>query len=264
MIIIPKYKFVFFKPMKIAGSSIEKGLINFCDNKSLCTGGSSLPKVPGKMYTQKEIFESVEYNQINNVFLNNEKKFEVRFHSHTDPAMFFSKIKNKDIYKDFKYFSAVRNPWDTTVSFYWWNMHLDTGSWPDSFKIKKKDSRKIARKKFSKWLTSKASFNSHNSSGEIISSTPAEWISKINCGFIDDRIHDYIHYEKGLNEEYRRIFQPIIIDEWLTELPKLKTSVKKIKRHYSFYYDNKSIQLVSDLNQKTIKKFGYMYKKDLN
>ena len=245
--------------MKVAGSSIEKGLISFCNSSSLCTGGSSIPLVPGKTYSQKEISESAEYNQINNHFLNGQKKFEVRFHAHTDPEMFFSKIKNVSAFEDFKCITAVRNPWDVTVSFYWWSM-ISNSQWPEEFRIKEGDSEKLARKKFRKWLTCNAVFHGHSSTA-LVKSSPLERISRVNSKFVDDRIDDYIVYERGLNEEYRRIFQPIIQDAWLVELPRLKTKVKKIKKHYSFYYDKYSRGLTGELNRDLIKKFNYKYEK---
>ena len=66
-------------------------------------------------------------------------------------------------------------------------------------------------------------------------------------------------YEKGLNKEYHRVFQPLIKDSWLTGLPMLKSDRRKIKKHYSFYYEESLAKEVKLLNENLIEKFKYKY-----
>ena len=48
MLISPKNKFIYFKPMKTAGSSIEKSLLRYCSNWALCTGGQKYSEAARK------------------------------------------------------------------------------------------------------------------------------------------------------------------------------------------------------------------------
>ena len=82
MLISPKYKFIFFKPMKVAGSAIEGTMFDYCSENALCTGSTS-----------KGVWE---YKGRNNTF-NDGQGEGLRFHSHCSPGNFKEKIKIKGI-----------------------------------------------------------------------------------------------------------------------------------------------------------------------
>ena len=88
MIISPKHKFVFFKPMKTAGTSVELALLEKCSTDVLCTGGAPLPK-------------SLEwtYEPINN---KTEEGLD-RFNTHTGPELFLSRLAKPNVFKNYKF-----------------------------------------------------------------------------------------------------------------------------------------------------------------
>ena len=70
MIVSHKNKFIFFKPMKVAGSSIEHGLSKHCGEIDILTGDREHADLQPR---------------------NNED-----FHSHTIPEMFFEKYEKEN------------------------------------------------------------------------------------------------------------------------------------------------------------------------
>lgn len=101
MILSHKYKFIFVKNEKVAGTSLEIGLSKFCGDKDIITP-------IGQEYLRKN--NNIRGQQNNNGFFNH---------------MNVSKIKlkiNKDIWNNYYKFSFVRNPWDLAVSLYFFKM----------------------------------------------------------------------------------------------------------------------------------------------
>lgn len=267
MIIVPKYKFIFFKPMKVGGSAIEKTLTDYVDEKSLVTGGNSLPGNVLKYYYEndmkEEIAKNTEYGSINNEYYDELEEAKIlRFHSHTTPEIFFEKIKNKELYDNYKTITVVRNPWEVQLSYYWFNMFgasILGESVP--FLITENDSKDVARKKFENYLNAKVELPDYHTHGQVINASFSKYLSTINESFIDERVTDYMMYEKGLNNQFHEVFDDLIFDKDLIDLYRVKSGLKKIKRHYSFYYNFDTSLLIKNQNKKLIDKFGYKFEK---
>jgi len=98
MIISPKYKFIFIKTQKTAGSSIEKILLDkISDDDNLVFGGMGTENMP-PVNTHKNI----EHHSI--LFVKQHFPIE---------------------YNNFFKFTVERNPWDKVVSQYYWAMSRD-------------------------------------------------------------------------------------------------------------------------------------------
>ncbi len=126
MIISHKYKFIFIKTRKTAGTSIEIGLSKFCDDNDVVTElgekdeikeqfgytGARNFKVPKSQWTARDI-----------------AKLPLRgapvFHSHS-PAAYVRDRVPADVWRDYYTFTFERNPYDRLVSQYFWNTR-DTG-----------------------------------------------------------------------------------------------------------------------------------------
>jgi hypothetical protein len=263
MLISPKHEFILFKPMKTAGSSIEKALLKYCTSEGLCTGGTSNSLGALRLITGDKVYLEDEYEARNNEYVEGDIK-TTRFHSHVWPELFFRSIANPSVYKDFKKVTIVRNPWDLAVSYYWWG---STG-WKGDEKrliIKENDSKRKANAKFKFWITNKFFFQSYEKLKEKFHIKPVEYLSDINEKFIDaDIITDYILYE-NIESDYKKIFNYLVDDnEELEVLPHLKSNIRKLKKHYSFYYDYETRKIVEYSFKKTINSFNYKFKKEYN
>ena len=253
MIISPKHKYIFFKSLKTAGSSVEKGLYETLDENSFCAGGFN------------PMSQKFEYTQINNthiVYKEGVPEYaEDRFHQHASPELFFSKIKSPELYKDYRKITIVRNPWDMVLSYYWYTTTMKGMNWDKAgCLIKETDSKFTARRKFMHWLFHPGTFDSHtslldNPNGE--EAIPIDWLSKTMESYVDDRyITDYMRYEK-LGEHFQKLSKFIGED---LQLPRLKSNSKKAKdEHYSYFYNNRSEKVVEIAFSKTIEKFGYKF-----
>ncbi len=127
MIISEKYKFIFLKPYKVAGSSLEFALSSILSNKDIIT---YLSKDEEKK--RQKLFGISEQNnrkKLSDLFLDFSKqnkrdlqklKWPKKFHPHCsadEVKSYLGEVK----FNDYKKISIVRNPWDYLLSFYHWN-----------------------------------------------------------------------------------------------------------------------------------------------
>ena len=110
MLIFPRKKIIFFKPMKCAGSSVEKALYDFTGPEALCAGSAS--------GMQKIGYD--EYEPRNN----NDHRGKKLFYQHATPEAFDQRVVTDNPWSDYTRVSISRNPLDSVVSYYWWCVWL--------------------------------------------------------------------------------------------------------------------------------------------
>ena len=238
MLISKKHKFIFFKPMKCAGSSIESGLYNYCGANDLCSGGLTVDNV-------------IEYKQMG----------DIRFGQHRDPEHFFRISKLIDHYKkldfsDYRKITVIRNPWDQMISFYWWytnnKLEIDVSK---ELIINENDNRGEVVKKFKGFLNTVYQTKINNDHGKNLI---IEELANKNQKFIHSSITDYLMFE-NLKSDYQKLIIDMNLSANPKKLKKFKSKIRKLKYHYSFYYDDQSKKQVSKAYKKTIDKFNYRY-----
>jgi hypothetical protein len=246
MIISPTKKFIFFKPMKTAGSSVEFALALSCGPDDIITGGTEEERKAGHTHQ--------------NNFVINEKTglYTINFHAHTTPGIAKKRFKSNDwkIIETYDWITMVRNPWDALVSYYWWvcSQHPDKNK---HLIINKKDSKKEAVEKFSKMCFSFATDIpgvEHESSYD--NCCAYQYIKKYNTACADPRIDHYIRYEH-LEQDFENVADALGL--YNVELPRFKTTQKKKKEHYSYYYSETTKNLVHSAFKDYIKKFDYKF-----
>ena len=240
MILSVENNFIFFKPLKCAGSSVEYSLLQECGPEDLCTG-----------YAEDE--GPVEYPALNNTLIENEEE-KKRFHTHTWPSLFFERTAVPSFWKSFTKVTVTRNPWDTVVSWYWWNMRQLPDSHPMS--IRENDARSVAQKRFENFLNFQADHDSIRPEVLKVNCTPIDFIASTNEHFIDDKIDVYLRFE-NIQDEYINLCKKLGIES--VPLPRLKTTQRTLVRHYSFYYNDSTRQQVFNKFPKTIRKFDYKF-----
>lgn len=126
MIISHKYKFIYFKQKKVAGSSTETLLSNMCCDHDVVTRND-----------KSEVAIKLSRN-------------DKGFRPHISPNQVKKKIGNTKFNNYFK-FITVRNPYDRAVSWYWWR----EGWWsknPLSFKDWMLSEKCKLLERFSDWI----------------------------------------------------------------------------------------------------------------
>jgi hypothetical protein len=122
MIISHKYKFIFLKTAKTAGSSIEIGLSKYCGEEDIITPlwaedeplrdemGCCKPRnyyAPLNQYSIRELAERIVH-----------KKKKQLFYHHI-PAKDIRNSIEKSVWDNYYKFTFERNPWDKVISYYY-------------------------------------------------------------------------------------------------------------------------------------------------
>lgn len=109
MIISHRYKFIFLKTNKTAGTSIEIALSRFCGPKDIITPIDT---------EDEETRSKLGYSGPQN-YLSSTKKSPL-FYNHISAKKVKSLI-GKDVWDSYYKFCFERNPWDRVISLYYWN-----------------------------------------------------------------------------------------------------------------------------------------------
>ena len=231
MIISHKYKFIFLKTSKTAGTSIEIALSKFCDSKDIITPIS--PK-------DEDIRQSLEYkgpqNYISpfkdykfmdwlNFFLKYKNKRKKQYYNHITAKRAKNILGHKK-WNEYYKFCFVRNPWDRVVSQYFWRI-------------------KNSNIKISKFLKSK-----HYK--DLIKK--GENIYTINKKIVVDEIFKY----EDINESMIKLKKILNLPSEI-ELPVTKSSTRKIKKDYKTFLSKNHRDFIYSTFKKEIKKFNYKY-----
>ena len=127
MIISHKYKFIFLKTSKTAGTSIEIALSKFCNENDVITPISPKDELIrsdlGYKGPQNYIFPLSNYKIIDwvNVLFKYKNKRWKQFYNHIT-AQRVKNMIDSNIWNTYYKFCFERNPWDRVVSQYYWRL----------------------------------------------------------------------------------------------------------------------------------------------
>ena len=247
MIISHKYKFIFIKPSKVGGTSIEIALARHCGDKDIIT--------PFKTYNPEADEDK---------YLHTAKNYKDKeFFQHITPNEIKKKIGNK-IWKNYFKFTIVRNPWDQTVSRYWWKRYRDRRKILQEGKI---TIRKVILNLFNpgayKLVIGKIlEHKNFNYFASSFSKTYPNKYWKNSLYYFDEKgkpVCDfYIRYE-NLQKDYEKVCKRLGIP--YKKLPRTKNKSRKDKKHYSLYYNNETKKIIHNLFKKEIDYFGYKFER---
>ena len=229
MIISHKYKFIFLKTQKTAGTSIEIALSKYCCENDIITPISSYdePKrveygsrgpqnflVPYSRYSCRDWAKSLV-----------ERKRR-RFYNHI-PAFDVRRWIGEEIWNSYYKFCFERNPWDKAVSLY--------SFWTALSK-------------------SQISFEEFLWEKEVLSNFSNYPIYTINNELVVERVCRF----ENLNQEIKDIALKIGLPG-VPVLPKAKVGFRKDKRPYQEIIGEKERELIQSQCQKEIDLFGYTF-----
>lgn len=231
MIISHKYKYIFLKTTKTAGTSIEISLSRFCGEDDIITPLTSKDEAIRKelgvspqnlIYTRP--FELKEYRLPDLrrlIFEGKKPQLTTKFWNHMPASKIRKGIGSKVWNRYFK-FCFVRNPWDKAISRYYWN-------------FEKTGERESLNESLEK--------NNPNSNFGIYA--------------IDGKVAvDYVGKYENLKEDLCFVCDKLGIpfDNWL---PKAKGGVRKDRRHYSEILTEDQAKFINEKCAEEIKLFGY-------
>ena len=240
MIISHKYKYIYLKSSKTAGTSIEIALAKHCGEEDIVTPLDSYSKA----------FDYVTHNYHAR---NYRKK---GYYHHITPDK-IKRIIGPDIWNSYFKFTIVRNPWDLQVSSLWWRLKAkpkedfsyyvnkirhNMTEWHNYVAYYKLILKKIARKDYI-YLGGKHI--------PILDNTRYYFdrLGKPICDY-------YIRYE-SLEEGYREVCRKVGIP--YEKLPLTKNKIRPHSKHYSQYYDEETKRIIAEYFKKEIECFGYSF-----
>lgn len=240
MIISHKYKFIFIKPTKVGGTSVEVALAKHCGNKDIIT---PITKYNPNSDEEKYVQPVKNYK-------------DKGFFNHISPEEIKKKIGNRT-WNNYYKFTVVRNPWDQTISRYWWEKRTKVTE--KQITIKKLILNFFNPKAY-KFIISRIwnKKNKTNSFNDFINAFDKKWTNTLY--YFDKKgnpICDfYIMYE-NLDKDYEKACNHLGIP--YEKLPKTKNKQRKNKKNYSEYYNKATRKKVYNLFKKEIDFFNYKY-----
>ena len=127
MIISHKNKFIFIRPYKVAGTSLEYAMTPFLGRDDIvCELGKDEEKKRTMEFGLGERNNKKTLEDMLRDFTKRDRsrilkfRWPEKFDGHCN-AEFISKKLGSDIWSEYKKISVVRNPWTYLVSFYYWN-----------------------------------------------------------------------------------------------------------------------------------------------
>lgn len=229
MIINHRYKFIFIKTLKTAGTSLEIALSEFCGPEDVITRIGEADEIIrqklGFRGPQNYQFQRV-YSQNPRTYCDHKEETVKEFYNHVTAQ--FVKVNVSDrIWNSYFKFCFERNPFDKAVSLYYFlmakNLDLPTN------------------------IT------------DCLKSTSAEHLSSWHRYTISDQVAvDFVGRYETLHDDLETIRQHLGIPQAIL-LPRAKGNFRQDRRHYSKILPPESRALISSICAKEIKHFGYTW-----
>ncbi len=228
MIISHKYKFIFLKTVKTAGTSIEIALSKYCGPDDIIT-----PASPEDEITRRELNYPGPQNYFPSIWNYSVKDVLRRVFKGEKKLLFYNNISakkvkariGKEVWDSYYKFCFERNPWDRIISLYYWLNQLEPR--PTISEFVSSEAPMFLKKR---------GYKTYTIDGEIV-------VDKI-CKF------------ENIIEELEAIRIQIGIPEKL-ELPRAKSRFRKDKRGYRNILTEEDKSRIAELFHDEINLFGY-------
>jgi hypothetical protein len=227
MLVSHKYKFIFFKTVKTASSSVFEFFTPFCLPKNI-------------NYNQKDYLQDKYLGFYNTGIIGNPnyKHRAKRRHVYCRKVKKILDNIDSDIWNNYFKFCVVRNPWDLCVSRYFYHY-----------------KEKFVKSNFKKMIEDMDSLIANKTKVLFALGSPKR-LYKINNKYICDYHIKYEELKNGIIEVCNKCG---IKDYDLNNLPNFKSGFRDKSVHYSEYYDDYLKKLVEKMYEDDIKKFNYKF-----
>ena len=228
MIISHKYKFIFVKTFKTAGSSLEVFLSQYCGKEDvLTTINPPVNEHQARNYKGYfNIFNEIIYNNFNVKLMKQTLSHlyhQKKFYNHMPASLIKNRI-SPEIWNEYYKFTIERNPWEKVVSYY--------------YMYKKRNNLDI-------------SFDDFIALGDLPFNYPL-YTDKNNI--LVDKI---IRYE-NLNLELKELFDDLKIP-FSSLTTKAKTNYRTKRKDYKTYYNEQTKIYIENSFKDEIDLMGYTF-----
>ncbi|WP_243397348.1 sulfotransferase family 2 domain-containing protein [Crocosphaera subtropica] len=238
-----KHKFIYMKTRKTAGTSVEIFFEPFCR--------------PPK---QEAHFTDLIISDVGIVGARGGNPNTKDWFNHI-PAYLVKEKLGLSKWDTYFKFCVIRNPWDKMVSTYWYNKNKnnklpDFKTWLFNWYFKYVPKRNVQD-----WIQSfprKTSYITWLKKSPLIPQSTN--IIDRNIYTINNKLalNYYIRFE-NLSDGIEEVCQKLNLPCDLQKLGNYKASYRQKQRHYSEYYDQETMNIVSKIFAKEIQEFSYQF-----
>ncbi len=230
MILSHRYRLIFLKTGKTAGTSIELSLSRYCGPDDIVTAADeeaqAIRAAHGGVGPQNDLgparLRELELRDVRRVLRTGRWPRRKRFREHISAAEVRDLVA-PDVWRDYHKVAFVRNPWDRAMSSYFWRAHRH-GSTAD----------------FDEWLAHR-----NNGLWSIIS---------IDDDVAVDQVGRYESLEADVRAACERVGLPF--DGWL---PSAKGGVRAGTPHYRDFLTPAQADVIAVQCAREIEEFGYEF-----
>jgi len=233
MIISHSHKFIFIKSEKTAGTSVEAALSGFCSGDDVVT------PINDYRHNRDENGNFIHQSMNADEFI----KLDLPNLQHADALTIKNQIPD-EVWDSYLKLSIARNPWDRTISDFFWKRRQDPAIKP--------------RKRFYHYLG--VPFNDlaqpRKALHEFLKSDA--FVNNDRFYINDDQLCvDFVIRYENLSEDLAEVCKRIGLPP--IELPHLKTGFRQKRHHYSEYFDETSKAIVAEKHKNDIQFFAYKF-----
>jgi len=229
MILSHKYKFIFLKTNKTAGTSMEIALSKFCRDRDIITPiveeDEKIRRSLGYRGPQNYLVPFSDY-VVRDFFYLIFKRRRKKYYNHIT-AQEIKKLIGERIWNEYYTFCFERNPWDRLVSLYYWRC------------------KKEPRPTISEFLSSRTPWTLKRRGYDVYT---------IGDKVVVDRVCLF----ENLKEELENIRARVGLPEKIV-LPRAKSSYRKDRRHYRDILNDEDRKRIGQMFSKEIQLFGYTF-----
>ena len=227
MIISHKYRFIFIKTHKTAGSSIEMALAPLCGQGDIITPmeSNAHTDVPRNFHGESLVERLYARSRYFRKLIHRNSKYLTHWYYEHMPAWRVRELAGEEIWNSYYKFCFERNPWDKVVSYYLW----------------KKFGQQRTVPEFQDYVIRKTHRLPHD--GDLY--------------FAEDQLMvDEVFQFSNLRNDFQCLCDRLGIP-FSGDLPREKTGIQVERKPYQDYYSAETRQLIADLYAREIKMFGY-------
>jgi len=229
MIVSHKYRFIFIKTRKTAGSSMETALAPLCGPDDIVTplDSSSPDHVPRNYYEDSFIGRAYARSRLFRKCIDRHSPLVGRWFYEHMPGTRVRELVGDEVWNSYYKFCFERNSWDKVVSYYHWKIHGQHKKLPPFEDYVVKKSHRLPR-------CARLYFD-----GE-------------QC--IVDDVFDFSDFKTSFQQVCDRLSIPFD-GNW----PREKTGIAKSKPHYRDFYSDTTREKVASMYSREIKLMGYTF-----